>query len=92
MIDKVFDIVKNPKFDRYKRGLASIVYKFLDKKTSGSSIATLQNQQLDEELHRPIIKKVYRRVYSSFKGNIWGADLADMQLIRNFNKETRFLL
>ena len=92
MIDKVFDIAKNPKFDRYKRGLASIVYKFLDKKTSGSSIATLQNQQLDEELHRPIIKKVYRRVYSSFKGNIWGADLADMQLISNFNKETRFLL
>ena len=58
MIDKVFDIAKNPKFDRYKRRLASIVYKFLDKKTSLSSIATLQNQQLDEELHRLIIKKV----------------------------------
>ena len=33
-----------------------------------------------------------RRVYSSFKDNIWCADLADMQLISKFNKGTRFLL
>ena len=31
-------------------------------------------------------------VYSGFKGNIWGADLADMQLITKFNKGFRFLL
>ena len=52
-----------------------------------------KNQQLAEELHKPIIKKFKnRRVYSSYKDNIWGADLADMQLISKFNKVTTFLL
>ena len=52
----------------------------------------MPNQQLVNELHKPIIKKIKRRkVYSSFKYNIWVADLADMQLIK-FNKEIRFLL
>ena len=52
-----------------------------------------QNEQLAEELHIPIIKKFKKRkVYSAFKDNIWGADLGDMQLIRKFNKEFRFLL
>ena len=32
------------------------------------------------------------KVYSGFKDNIWGADLADMQLISKFNKGFRFLL
>ena len=41
-----------------------------------------QNEQLGEELHKPIIQK--RRVYSSFKDNIWGADLVDMQLVSKF--------
>ena len=46
-----------------------------------------------EELHKPIGKKfLKRRVYSSFKDNIWGDDLADMQLISTFNKGIRFLL
>ena len=49
--------------------------------------------QLAEELHKPIIRKFKkRRVYSGFKDNIWGADLADMQLISKFNKGYRFLL
>ena len=53
----------------------------------------MPNQQLVNELHKPIIKKIKRRkVYSSFKYNIWGADLADMQLLSKFNKEIRFLL
>ena len=52
-----------------------------------------QNQQLAEELHKPIIKKFKKRkVYSAFKDNIWGADLADMQLRSKFNKGFRFLL
>ena len=55
--------------------------------------STPQNQQLAEELHKPIIKRFKKRkVYSPFKDNIWGADLADMQLIIKFNKEFRFLL
>ena len=49
--------------------------------------------QLTEELNKPIIRKFEKRtVYSGFKDNIWGADLADMQLINKFNKGFRFLL
>ena len=33
-----------------------------------------------------------KKVYSSFKDNFWGTDLADMQLISQFNKGTRFSL
>ena len=52
-----------------------------------------QNEQSVEELHKPIISKFRKRkVYSSFKDNIGGADLADMQLISKFNKGFRFLL
>ena len=52
-----------------------------------------QNEQLAEEIHRPIIRTFKKRkVYSTFKDNIWGADLADMQLISKFNKGFRFLL
>ena len=50
------------------------------------------DQQLAEELHKPIIRKFKKRkVHSSFLDNIWGADLARMQLISKFNKEIRFL-
>ena len=49
--------------------------------------------QLADELHKPIIRKCKKRkVYSSFKDNIWGVDLADMQLLSKFNKGFRFLL
>ena len=54
---------------------------------------TLARHQLAEKLHKPIIRKFKRRtVYSEFKDNIWGADLADMQLMNKFNKGFRFLL
>ena len=99
--DKAFNIAKNPKYDGYQRGLASTVYKFFDKKTkvSGITLATKsaiksipQNEELAEELHKPIIKKIFKRkVYSAFKDNIWAADLADMQLISKFNKGFKFL-
>ena len=45
-----------------------------------------------EELHKQIIRKLKKRVYSSFKDHIWCADLADMQLLSKFNKRTKFLL
>ena len=71
-----------------------MVYKFFDDKTEGSGVKSMpQNEQLAEELHKLIIKNFKKRkVYSAFKDNIWGADLADMQLISKFNKEFRFLL
>ena len=92
--DKAFNIAKNPKYDGYQRGLASMVYKFFDKKSEGYSVNNeiKQNEQLIEKLHKPIIKKFkIRRVYSLFKDNIWGADLTDMKSISKFNKGTRFL-
>ena len=53
----------------------------------------LKNEQLANELHEPVIRKIKKiKVYSSFKDNIWSADLADMQLISKFNKELRLLL
>ena len=52
-----------------------------------------QNLQLARELHVPVIRKSKKRkVYFGFKDNIWGSDLADMQLISKFNKGFRFLL
>ena len=55
--DKAFKIASNPKYDGYQRGLASMVYKFFDKKSSGSGIANEPNYQLANELHKPIIRK-----------------------------------
>ena len=63
--DKAFNIAKNPKYDGYQRGLASIVYNFFDKKIQGSGIKSRPNQQLTDEVHKPIIIKFKRRkVYS----------------------------
>ena len=54
-----FNIAKNPKYDRYQRGLGTMVYKFFDKRSKHSSFksAIKQNEQLAEKLHKPIIKK-----------------------------------
>ena len=94
--DKVFNIAKNPKYDRHQRGLASMVYKFFDKRSAGSGVANneiKQNLQLAEGLHKPIIRNFKKRtVYSQFKDNVCCDDLADMQLIDKFNKRFRFLL
>ena len=91
--DKAFNIAKNPKHDGYQRDLASMVYEFFDKKSSDNGIKSIPNQQLANELHKPIIRKFQKRkVYSSFEDNIWGADLADVQLISKYNKGIRFLL
>ena len=55
--------------------------------------SVMSNEQLAKELHKPSIRKFKRqRVYSSFKYNIWGVDLADMQLIRKYKKRVRYLL
>ena len=60
--DKVFNIAKNPKYDGYQRGLASMVYKFFDKKTVGSGIdMNANNEKVAEELHKPIIRKFKKK-------------------------------
>ena len=67
--DKAFNIAKDPKYDGYLRGLASMVYKIFNKKTEGSGIKSLsQNQQLAEELQKPLIRKFRKiRLYSAFR-------------------------
>ena len=85
--DKAYGIASNPEYDGYQRGLASMVYKSFDKKSIGSGIVTAgpsalarSSSILADELHKPVIKKFNKRkVYSQFKDNIWGVDLADMQ-------------
>ena len=50
----------------------------------------MSNQQLSNKLHKPVIRKIKRReVYSSFKDNIWGAD---MKLTSKCYRSTNFLL
>ena len=90
--DKAFKIASDQIYDGYQRGLASMVYKFFDKKSQGSGVDNNENIRLADELHKPIIRKFKKRkVYSSFRDNIWGVDLADMQLLSKFNKGYRFL-
>ena len=77
--NKAFKIASNPKYNGHERGLASMGYKFFDKKSKGSGLKEnqgnlLANSQLADEL------------YSSFKDNIWGVNLADMQLISKHSK------
>ena len=76
-----------------------MVYKFFDKKYRGSGVKhvnnklTPQNQQLAEELHKPINRKFEKRkVHAAFKVLFGGADLADMQLLSRYNNGIRFLL
>ena len=93
--DEIFNIAKHPKYDGYQRGLASIVHKCFDKKSSVGGIKSMpQKEQLAEELHKPILRNFFkkRKVYSPFKDYIWGADLADIQTIGKFNNRFRFLL
>ena len=83
--DKAYNIASNPKYDGYQRGLASMVYKFFDKKYVGSGINTIKSSSsiLADELHKPIIRKFNKRkVYSQFKDNVWGVDLVKSKGIK----------
>ena len=76
-----------------------MVYKFFDKKSAllekskGNGIINEPNDQLANELHKPIIRKFKKsKVYSSYKDNICGVDLADMQSLGKYNKGIKYLL
>ena len=98
--DKAFKIASDPKYEGYQRGLASMVYKFFDKRSSGSRVAvslanksaTKPDNQLENELHRQIIRKFQKRkVNPSIRDNIWGVDLADMESLTKYNKGIKYL-
>ena len=81
-----------------------MVYKFFDKKSTaepsslgriGSGINTTKPSSsiLADELHKPVIKKFNKRkVYSQFKDNVWGVDLADIKSLSTKNKSIKYLL
>ena len=78
-----------------------MLYKFFDKKSSGSCVDTLlankspaePNYQLANELHKQIIRKFKsQQAYASHKDNIWGVDLADLQSLSKYNKRIKYLL
>ena len=78
-----------------KKVLLQLVINFFIKKSLGSGIKNenMSDQKLTEELHKQIIRLLKKRkVHSSIIDSIWGADLAEMQLINKVNKEIRFLL
>ena len=70
-----------------------MVYKFFDKKSNGSGVGAEPYYQLANEFNRQIIRTFRRRkVYSSFRDNIWGVDLADMQSLSKYNGGIKYLL
>ena len=56
-------LIKNPRYDGYQRGLASMVYKFFDKKTAGGAVKNeiMQNKELAEKLLRLQTKQSMER-------------------------------
>ena len=90
---KAYNISSNPEYDGYQRRLASMLYKFFDKKSMGRGIARDSSSILADELHKLVIKIFNKRkVYSQFKDNISGVDLTDMQSLSRKNKSIKYLL
>ena len=102
--DKAFNIVKNPRYDGCQRDFLQWSIIFLGKKTSERTVKNENMSiiwriwQLCEELLKPIIRNFMKRTRLLMEGtdlfinNIFGADLADMQMISKFDKEICFLI
>ena len=87
--DEAFNLAKSKKYDEYQRGLASMVYKYFDKKNSGGTVTkeNISNKQLEKELQKLIISKFEKmKVHWPFIHNFLGEDQAVMQLIIKFSK------
>ena len=89
MKDRAYEIARNQKYG-YQRASSSMVYKLFNKETCSRIIV---NEQLAEELHKPVIKKFKRsKVSARFKGNIWAVDLAEIESLSSKNKNVKYLL
>ena len=87
---KAYGIARNPKYDRYQRALAAMVYQIFDKETG---LEASVNEELAQELQKPVITKFKRRkVYARFKDNLWAADLAEMGSLSSKNWSVKYLL
>ena len=88
--DRAYEISRNCKYDGYQGASADMIYKFFDNKT-GSGISV--NEQLAEELYKPVIKKFKRtNINARFKHKILAADLPEMELLSSKNKNVKYLL
>ena len=95
--NRAYEIARNRGYDGYQRALASMVFKFFDQITGSGAIAKSKawasvNEQLAEEIHKPVTKKFKRRkIYVRFNDNIWAADLAEMESLSPKNKNVKYL-
>ena len=72
-----------------------MVYNFFDKKSSGSGVDAEPNYALANEIHRQkdIVRKCKtRKAYLSFRGNIWGVDLADYAIIKQIQQRNQVFI
>ena len=96
MIHKFFDSKVAPLDKMSGKGNANYTAKHTAKPSSlerSSLEGTKNNEILAEELRKPVIKKFDKRtVYSQFKDNMWGVDLADMQSLSRKDKGIKFIL
>ena len=76
--DRAYEITLNPKYDKYQRRLASMVYKFFDRKIGSGTKANV-NEMLAQELHKLVIA-------------VWPADLAVMRSLSFENRSVKYLL
>ena len=90
--DKAFNTAKNLKYDEYQRGLASVVYKFFDKKSTSLADKSAFSGGIKSITQTNYQKTQEKKSTLNFYRPYLGADLADMQLISNFNKGICFLL
>ena len=95
MKDRAYEIALHLKYNGYQGGLASMVYKFFDKKIESvktSQVTANVNEVLAQKLHKPMIKKFKRRkVYARFKDNIWAANLVEMGSLSSKNRGVKYL-
>ena len=98
MKDRAYEIARNCKHDGYQTPLASMVYKYFNKKTGSGGLVTSNmgasvNEKLAEELQTTTMKKFKRRkVYARFKDIIWAVDLAEMGPLSSKNHNVKYLL
>ena len=72
-----FDIAKDPKYDGYQRGLASMVYNFFDKKSKGSGAkhVNTKNEQLVDNFINLLLENFKKEKYIQHSKTIFGLQI-----------------
>ena len=91
--DKAFNVEKNPKYDGYQRGLASLVYKFFDKKPQ----VVVLIMKLNKIIYLQLISKLNKGtrfllcVIDIFSKHAWVVPLKDKKRYKYFNAFQKIL-